>query len=629
MKKFIQFIILSAILMLTMIAFAACNSSQTNSNTCAVTFNAMDGSEAQVVTVTKGEKVASPKIDLREGYTFKGWYISTEFTSDGEWSFIGYTVTEDMMLYAYWMPNVYSITYKEIDGAAFSSDNDSILPTEHTYDTQTNLPIPTKDNHIFIGWYLDGNDTSSPITSLTAKGYTSDITLYAKWVKATYNIEYKDCGGTKFSGDNKSSLPAIHSYATQTELPNGTKMGYDFIGWYLNKDCDGEKTTSIKAESITEDIVLYAKWEGKTTYIDENGVTQTLTNAPIKVLKAGQSNSLINTYKINGWYLFSGKQRHDFHYIEVDDIAYIILEDGSDCSLFDLIVNEGSTLYIFSQSFSDGMGKLSINSNLGGQTGMSLKAAYGGGSIVICGGHIIAKSIGGGDALSMYGDNGGDSGNITIYNGKIEATRIGGGNGYYGESANYFNTSNEKGGNGGNGGSVNTITVYGGSVVAEVFGGGNGGKGGSASGTSAGGDGGRGGSGGSLIIYGGHISLDIIRGGNGGNGGYGGTPNVGLGGNGGNGGNGGKGTNVIINSADTSTIFSGAIQLVGGDGGNGGNGGSGSSFNTDGNGGNGGNSATGGTMTINGEDTVDYTITNGKVGTGGSGKINGSDGILA
>lgn len=626
MKKFIQFVILSAILLLTIIAFAACNSSQANSNTCAVTFNVMDGSEPQVIKVTKGEKVASPEENVREGYTFKGWYVSTEFTSDGEWSFIGYTVTEDMMLYAYWMPNAYSITYKEIGGAAFSSDNDSILPTEHTYDTQTNLPIPTKDNYIFIGWYLDDNGASSPITSLTAKGYTSDITLYAKWVQATYNIEYKDCGGTEFSGDNKLSLPASHSYDAQTELSNGIKMGYNFIGWYLNKDCDGEKITSIKAESITEDITLYAKWEGNTTYIDENGDTQTLTNAPIKVLKEGQLNSLINISKINGWYLFSGNQQHESHDIIVDGTAYIILEDGCDCSLLGLIVNEGSTLYVYSQSFSDRMGKLTINSNLGGQTGSSIKLASNGGTIVICGGYVVAHSIGGGDAHT-YGDNGGDSGNITIYNGTIEATRIGGGDGYNGSSANYFNTSSKKGGNGGNGGSINTIIVYGGSVIAEAFGGGNGGNGGSASGTSAGGDGGRGGSGGSLIIYGGHISLDVIRGGNGGDGGRGGSPNAGSGGNGGNGGNGGKGTNVIINLSDTSSIFSDAIQLVGGDGGNGGNGGYGSGFNTDGNGGNGGNSAKGGTVTINGENTVDYTIIDGKVGAGGSGKTNGSDGV--
>lgn len=629
MKKRLAIVILSILFVCTcLLVVTACNTSQENSNTCTVTFNTLDGSENQVTTVSKGEKVSAPEVNPRNGYTFKGWYISTEFTSDGEWSFIEYTVTEDMMLYAYWIPNAYSIIYKEIGGAAFSSDNDSILPTEHTYDTQTNLPIPTKDNYIFIGWYLDGDGISSPITSLTAKGYTSDITLYAKWVKATYNIEYKDCGGTTFSGDNKSSLPAIHSYATQTELPNGTKMGYDFIGWYLNVDCDGEKITSIKAESITEDIVLYAKWEGNTTYIDENGITQTLTNAPIKVLKAGQLNSLVNISKISGWYLFSGNQRHDSHDIEVDGTAYIILEDGCDCSLLGLIVNEGSTLYIFSQSFSDGMGKLSINANLGGQTGSSIKAAYGGGTIVICGGHIIANSIGGGDAR-MYGDNGGDSGNITIYNGKIEATRIGGGDGYNGSSASYFNSSNEKGGNGGNGGSVNTITIYGGTVVTEMFGGGKGGNGGSASGSYAGGDGGHGGSGGSLIIYGGLVSIESICGGNGGNGGRGGAPNSGSGGAGGKGGNGGKGTNITINSADASIIFTGAIQLVGGNGGNGGNGGFGSGFNNDGNGGNGGNSGSAGTVTINDAGTVDYTITEGEVGTGGSGKTNGANGIKA
>lgn len=627
MKKLVTGILSTLLVCMCLLAITACNPSQENDNTCTVIFNTMDGSENQVTTVSKGEKVSAPEIRSRNGYTFKGWYISTEFTSDGEWSFIGYSVTEDMTLYAYWIPNEYSITYKEIGGIVFSSDNDGILPTKHTYDTQTNLPTPTKDGYIFIGWFLDYNGASSPITSLIAKEYASEITLYAKWVKERYNIEYKDCGGTAFSGDNKSSLPIIHSYGNQTNLPDGTKMGYNFLGWYLDIDCDSEKITSIKAESLTEDIILYAKWEGNITYIDEKGNTQTFTSAPIKVLKAGQLNSLNNISKISGWYLFSGNQQNQFHDIEVDGTANIILEDGCDCSLSDLIVNENSILYIYSQSFSDVMGKLTINSNLGGQTGSSIKLASSGGTIVICGGYIVANSIGGGDAGS-YGGNGGDSGNITIYNGVIETMRIGGGNGSNGLSANYFNTSNQKGGNGGNGGSINTITIYGGSLVAETFGGGNGGDGGSASGASSGGNGGDGGNGGSLIIYGGYISLNVICGGNGGDGGRGGTPKAGLGGSGGNGGKGAKGTNIVINSADTSVIFANAIQLVGGSGGNGGDGGYGSGFNTDGKGGNGGDSASGGTVTINGEDTVDYTIKDGNIGIGGSGKTNGSDGVL-
>ena len=71
-----------------------------------VTFDTNGGSAIDSVQVIKGEKVAKPQNPQREGYTFDSWYI------DGEkWSFVGYTVTENMTLTAKWTPITYSIIY--------------------------------------------------------------------------------------------------------------------------------------------------------------------------------------------------------------------------------------------------------------------------------------------------------------------------------------------------------------------------------------------------------------------------------------------------------------------------------------------------------------------------------------
>ncbi len=62
-----------------------------------ITFDSNGGSNVDSQYVAKGEKIALPKNPRKAGYTFDGWYVGNE-----KWSFVGYSVTEDMTLKAKW-----------------------------------------------------------------------------------------------------------------------------------------------------------------------------------------------------------------------------------------------------------------------------------------------------------------------------------------------------------------------------------------------------------------------------------------------------------------------------------------------------------------------------------------------
>ncbi|MBQ8302043.1 MAG: InlB B-repeat-containing protein [Clostridia bacterium] len=108
------------------------------------------------------------------------------------------------------------------------------------------LSAPTKENHDFLGWYLNGElfSESTPITS--------DITLKALWEQNNiYTITYNT--GDKATVENgvfiKGEVPTI------PETP--VVEGYVFFGWYLDEDLTERYFFDYAFDS---DLTLYAKF---------------------------------------------------------------------------------------------------------------------------------------------------------------------------------------------------------------------------------------------------------------------------------------------------------------------------------------------------------------------------------
>jgi len=127
---------------------------------------------------------------LRNGYEFDGWY--TESTFDNKVQNIEVTNGSNTYdLYAKWNPIQYTITY-ELNGGSV----DTTLTEIYNVESETIvLPIPTKDDYTFVGWYNNEEFAGEVITSISTGSY-GNISLYACFVaNATTTVTYEMNGG--------------------------------------------------------------------------------------------------------------------------------------------------------------------------------------------------------------------------------------------------------------------------------------------------------------------------------------------------------------------------------------------------------------------------------------------------
>ncbi len=181
--------------------------------------------------------------ELSESYrTVSSINIDTYEISGGEIQTIFYW--EDLNA-----PTGYSITFEENGGSTVTDLTEQIaLPNP--------LPIPTKENHSFLGWYYDSDFTNEAFAD---DPLTGDVTLYAKWELNTYTITYNSNGG---------SIVPQTSNATQlpSPLPTTTKANHVFAGWYY----DNLFTQKANAgDELTTNVTLYAKWYTPTTWCED------------------------------------------------------------------------------------------------------------------------------------------------------------------------------------------------------------------------------------------------------------------------------------------------------------------------------------------------------------------------
>ncbi|MBR6513807.1 MAG: InlB B-repeat-containing protein [Clostridia bacterium] len=114
-------------------------------------------------------------IPTKTGYTFIGWYTDKACTKAID-TIEACSITANITVYAKWEVNTYNIIYLN------SLTQDFVLPAKapntYTYTKAVTLVNPTMEGYTFLGWYTEAG---KKVTSLSAKTYTDDIVLTAKW----------------------------------------------------------------------------------------------------------------------------------------------------------------------------------------------------------------------------------------------------------------------------------------------------------------------------------------------------------------------------------------------------------------------------------------------------------------
>ena len=210
-----------------------------------LTLSEPDGTVINRYKVQGGLTVDRPIKDYKPGYTAE-WY--KEPSLQNKWNFETDVITEDTTLYAKFTPKTCVVDF-EPNGGECSTDSKSV-----TFGTSYgNLPTPTKVGYTFAGWYADEAFTAA-VKNVTAVSIAENHTLYAKWQAKTYTVSFDGNGGTL-----NVSTKTVAFGEPYGELPECSRAGSDFLGWYSDPDCS-ELVDKNSTVTIAQNHTLYAGW---------------------------------------------------------------------------------------------------------------------------------------------------------------------------------------------------------------------------------------------------------------------------------------------------------------------------------------------------------------------------------
>lgn len=199
----------------------------------------------KTMQVTYGEEYQLPLILAPDGYVFDAWKNGEDrVMMSGIWN-----IRSNVVLKLQFKTDTYEIEYV--------LDNDVINPnsgkTEYNIESETYILLePTKpNNYIFQGWYTNPSLSDEYKITEIIKGNIGDITLYAKFVKETYKINYDANGGTV------SSTEQTVEFGEEFSLLKPEKPGYEFVGWLNN----GNAFSDDEVWSIRENVELVASYK--------------------------------------------------------------------------------------------------------------------------------------------------------------------------------------------------------------------------------------------------------------------------------------------------------------------------------------------------------------------------------
>ena len=190
-------------------------------------------------TVKSGEYANDVETTNTAYKVFNGWKANGVLVDITQ-----YRITADTVFVA-------DITYKYdvkfmADGVLYSSQ------IVEKYATPVTPTAPTKDNHVFVGWTVDGTNTINVSDYIVSE----NVTFTAVFRLAEFTVMFKNENTTV-----STQQVQYGNYATAPENP--TKNEYVFVGWSV----DGTNTVNVNEYAITESVTFIALYEHESAFL--------------------------------------------------------------------------------------------------------------------------------------------------------------------------------------------------------------------------------------------------------------------------------------------------------------------------------------------------------------------------
>lgn len=241
----------------------------------------------------------------RKDYNFGGWYLDQNFTQPFTGTVQG---LGSFTLYAKWTDKTVIPLLYVLNGGDIG-DTDYV--TEIKEGANTVLPKPSRVGYSFDGWFTDSALTS-PFSAYKITGEEEYITLYAGWTRNTSEGQEPTTPGNIYclftlhaNGGTCGVETVAISQGETLYLPQPTKTGYTFEGWYMDEALTRRIGSQALAQgsydlyaAYSEDIYKVMLVLNGTTVDCENPMSYTYASGLSLPTPKTSSSSLTFT----GWY---------------------------------------------------------------------------------------------------------------------------------------------------------------------------------------------------------------------------------------------------------------------------------------------------------------------------------------
>ncbi len=267
-----------------------------------VTYDSTGGSAVHTQSVDDNDIAAQPSAPTRTDFDFDGWY--TKENGEGEkWDFYNKKITEDVTLYAKWLPKTYTVAFDKNTGTQGEMTNQRREKGDTLRLTATAFK-KIVDNKVygFTGWNTkpDGKGVSySDMQTGDIEGNLGDtITLYAQWTEKPLG-EYWIAASSKIMAGSavNTTKNAVYNNVHTSVIKTQEQIEADMA--VLHAGTSNDKYESVKKEYTdmmnNDNYHLYTMLTTSQTAAEDNYVEFRVVQ--VGVHKSAGDNVDPNVYK--------------------------------------------------------------------------------------------------------------------------------------------------------------------------------------------------------------------------------------------------------------------------------------------------------------------------------------------